>query len=41
LRQAPGEPYTLDLFISGDNLRKGAALNMLQTAELVAADLAP
>ncbi|MGL5908594.1 MAG: aspartate-semialdehyde dehydrogenase [Phycicoccus sp.] len=41
LRQAPGEPYTLDLFISGDNLRKGAARNRLQTAELVAADLAP
>lgn len=39
IRQSEGEPRTLDLFISGDNLRKGAALNMLQTAELVAADL--
>ncbi|GGL44187.1 aspartate-semialdehyde dehydrogenase [Phycicoccus endophyticus] len=39
IRQAPGSPTTLDLFISGDNLRKGAALNMLQTAELVAAGL--
>ncbi len=39
LRQAPEAPTTLDLFVCGDNLRKGAALNMLQTAELVAADL--
>lgn len=40
IRQDPDAPTTLDLFICGDNLRKGAALNMLQTAELVAADLA-
>ena len=40
IRQAPGEPHTLDLFISGDNLRKGAALNMVQTAELVAQESA-
>ena len=39
LRQAPESPHTLDLFICGDNLRKGAALNMVQTAELVARDL--
>ena len=39
LRQAPESPYTLDLFICGDNLRKGAALNMVQTAELVAREL--
>ena len=39
LRQAPEAPTTLDLFVCGDNLRKGAALNMLQTAELVAASL--
>lgn len=39
IRQAPGLPHTLDLFLSGDNLRKGAALNMIQTAELVRADL--
>lgn len=39
IRQAQGAPTTLDLFICGDNLRKGAALNMLQTAELVAATL--
>jgi len=30
----------LALFISNDNLRKGAALNAVQIAELVAADLA-
>ena len=40
LRQAPESPNTLDLFICGDNLRKGAALNMVQTAELVARELA-
>ena len=39
LRQAPESPYTLDLFICGDNLRKGAALNMVQTAELVSLEL--
>jgi len=39
VRQSPDAPTTLDLFICGDNLRKGAALNMVQTAELVAADL--
>lgn len=39
LRQAIDFPRTLDLFVCGDNLRKGAALNMLQTAELVAATL--
>ena len=38
IRQDPDEPTTLSLFVSGDNLRKGAALNMLETAELVAAD---
>ena len=32
-------PNTLDLFICGDNLRKGAALNMVQTAELVSREL--
>ena len=30
---------TLDLFVCGDNLRKGAALNTAQIAELVAAEL--
>jgi len=39
VRQALDFPNTLDLFVSGDNLRKGAALNTAQIAELVAADL--
>ncbi|MFW5470781.1 aspartate-semialdehyde dehydrogenase [Knoellia sp. CPCC 206435] len=39
MRQAIDFPRTIDLFVCGDNLRKGAALNMLQTAELVAATL--
>jgi aspartate-semialdehyde dehydrogenase len=39
LRQALDFPNTLDLFVSGDNLRKGAALNTAQIAELVAAEL--
>jgi aspartate-semialdehyde dehydrogenase len=40
LRQAIDFPNTLDLFVCGDNLRKGAALNTAQIAELVAAELA-
>jgi aspartate-semialdehyde dehydrogenase len=28
------------MFVCGDNLRKGSALNVLQVAELVAAELA-
>lgn len=39
IRQAPDLPHTLDLFLSGDNLRKGSALNMVEVAELVHADL--
>lgn len=39
LRQAIDFPNTLDLFVSGDNLRKGAALNTAQIAELVAREL--
>ncbi|WP_111718818.1 aspartate-semialdehyde dehydrogenase [Homoserinimonas sp. OAct 916] len=41
IRQDPGVPdgRGLALFISSDNLRKGAALNTVQIAELVAADL--
>ncbi len=41
LRQALDFPNTLDLFVCGDNLRKGAALNTAQIAELVAAELFP
>ena len=42
LRQDEGVPGNrgLAMFISNDNLRKGAALNAVQIAELVAADLA-
>ena len=40
IRQDPGVPggRGLALFVSGDNLRKGAALNTIQIAELLAAD---
>ena len=39
IRTDPGVPdgRGLALFVSGDNLRKGAALNTIQIAELVAA----
>lgn len=41
IRQDPGVPDRrgLALFVSGDNLRKGAALNTIQIAELLAAAL--
>ena len=39
LRQALDFHNTLELFVCGDNLRKGAALNTAQIAELVAAEL--
>jgi aspartate-semialdehyde dehydrogenase len=39
LRQALDFPNTIDLFVCGDNLRKGAALNTAQIAELVAREL--
>ncbi|CAM3306126.1 aspartate-semialdehyde dehydrogenase [Mycobacterium intermedium] len=41
IRQDPGAPdgRGLALFIAGDNLRKGAALNTIQIAELLAAQL--
>ncbi|HEX8973446.1 aspartate-semialdehyde dehydrogenase, partial [Oryzihumus sp.] len=39
IRQALDFPNTIDLFVCGDNLRKGAALNTAQIAELVAAEL--
>jgi aspartate-semialdehyde dehydrogenase len=39
VRQSLDDPHALDLFICGDNLRKGAALNTAQIAELVAAEL--
>lgn len=37
VRQALDFPKSLDLFICGDNLRKGAALNTYEIAELLAA----
>jgi aspartate-semialdehyde dehydrogenase len=39
VRQSLDEPKALDLFLCGDNLRKGAALNTAQVAELVAREL--
>ena len=33
IRRDPGAPHGLALFVSGDNLRKGAALNAVQIAE--------
>ena len=40
LRRSLDEPSGLEFFVCGDNLRKGAALNTAQIAELVADDLA-
>jgi aspartate-semialdehyde dehydrogenase len=42
IREAPGDDHALVLFAVGDNLRKGAALNAVQIAELlVAGELVP
>jgi aspartate-semialdehyde dehydrogenase len=38
IRRAMDDPRALDLFITGDNMRKGAALNTVQIAELLAAE---
>ncbi len=35
LREDPSQDRTLDLWVTGDNLRKGAALNAVQLAELL------
>jgi aspartate-semialdehyde dehydrogenase len=35
IRTVPDDPFSLELFVCGDNLRKGAALNTAQIAELV------
>jgi aspartate-semialdehyde dehydrogenase len=40
VRRSLDNPCAVDLFVCGDNLRKGAALNTAQIAELVAAKLA-
>ncbi|MFD5554815.1 aspartate-semialdehyde dehydrogenase [Streptomyces sp. NPDC127068] len=39
VRRNLDDPAALELFVCGDNLRKGAALNTVQIAELVAAGL--
>ena len=39
VRRSLDDPRAIDLFVCGDNLRKGAALNTAQIAELVAAGL--
>ncbi|MDX6285974.1 MAG: aspartate-semialdehyde dehydrogenase [Frankiales bacterium] len=39
VRQSLDDPHSLDFFVCGDNLRKGAALNTAQIAELVAQEL--
>ncbi|SDY13539.1 aspartate semialdehyde dehydrogenase [Micromonospora pattaloongensis] len=38
IRRSIDDPRALDFFITGDNLRKGAALNTAQIAELLAAE---
>ncbi|MDP4886952.1 MAG: Asd/ArgC dimerization domain-containing protein, partial [Aquiluna sp.] len=40
IRQAEDFENTIDLFVVGDNLKKGAALNTYEIAELVAQELA-
>jgi aspartate-semialdehyde dehydrogenase len=35
VRKSLDNPNALDLFVCGDNLRKGAALNTLQIAEFL------
>ncbi|UNO40734.1 aspartate-semialdehyde dehydrogenase [Streptomyces sp. MST-110588] len=39
VRRSLDDPKALELFVCGDNLRKGAALNTVQIAEAVAAEL--
>jgi aspartate-semialdehyde dehydrogenase len=39
VRRSLDDPRALELFVSGDNLRKGAALNTAQIGELVAGEL--
>ncbi|MEV0730661.1 MULTISPECIES: aspartate-semialdehyde dehydrogenase [Polymorphospora] len=40
IRRSMDDPRALDLFVTGDNLRKGAALNTAQIAELLAPEFA-
>jgi len=39
VRESLDDPHGIEFFVCGDNLRKGAALNTAQIAELVAAEL--
>lgn len=39
IRRSMDDPRALDMFLCGDNLRKGAALNTAQIAELLAAEI--
>jgi len=39
VRESLDDPNAIDFFVCGDNLRKGAALNTAQIAELVATEL--
>jgi aspartate-semialdehyde dehydrogenase len=41
VRQSLDDPFAIDMFVTGDNLRKGAALNAAQIAELLAPELSP
>jgi aspartate-semialdehyde dehydrogenase len=38
VRRSLDDPKAIELFVCGDNLRKGAALNTAQIAELVATE---
>jgi aspartate-semialdehyde dehydrogenase len=40
VRQSQDDPRAIEMFVCGDNLRKGAALNAAQIAELLAPELA-
>jgi aspartate-semialdehyde dehydrogenase len=40
VRQSQDDPHAIEMFVCGDNLRKGAALNAAQIAEMLAPDLA-
>jgi aspartate-semialdehyde dehydrogenase len=39
VRQSQDDPRAIEMFVCGDNLRKGAALNAAQIAELLAPEL--
>jgi aspartate-semialdehyde dehydrogenase len=41
IRRSVDDPRALDFFVTGDNLRKGAALNAAQIGEILAAEFSP